>query len=306
VELKYGITGSARKVFAEAVSEILGTEVVYRGTPSFAFAVGDYVIDRYGNLHCPPSGGDSSSGNDNNGDGSNGDSNGDNSGGNIYGEELFRLITALKERGYVAENEPQPPVPLRQAKQPSNKTEWADTEDFAMLVIELPQNGLNADKLDNVSRIIQSKATLIRTAIGENLVTAAHHLPVGVNNERIQFPWFSPGARAEEIKAYSTLLIKICEMAAKQKYVVAQEREVENQKYAFRCFLLRLGFIGTEYGETRKILLANLTGNGSFKNGQRREATALEVSNGNIGSISSSLVYPVGYLGNGGVGNGKI
>jgi len=292
VELKYGITGSARKVFAEAVGEILGAEVVYRGTPSFAFAVGDYVIDRYGNLHCPPSGGDGESS--------------DSNGSDVYGEELFQLITALKERGYVAENEPQPPEPPRQAKQPSNKAEWADTEDFAMLVIELPQNSLNADKLDNVSRIIQSKATLIRIAIGDNLVTAAHHLPVGFSNDRIQFPWFSPGARAEEIKAYSTLLIKICEMAAKQKYVVAQEREVENQKYAFRCFLLRLGFIGAEYGEARKILLANLTGNGSFKSGQRREATALEISNGSIGVGSSSFAYPVGYPGNGGVNNGKI
>jgi len=142
VELKYNITGGARKVFADAVGEILGAEVVYRRTPSFAFAVGDYVIDRYGNLHCPPSGGDGSDGND---------------GDYVYGEELFQLIAALKERGYVAENEPQPPEPPRQAKQPSNKTQWADTADIAMLVIELPQNGLNADKLDNVSRIIQKQ-----------------------------------------------------------------------------------------------------------------------------------------------------
>ncbi len=30
--------------------------------------------------------------------------------------------------------------------------------------------------------------------------------------------------------------------------------------HAFRCFLLRLGFIGDEYKTTRKILLRNLTG----------------------------------------------
>lgn len=39
------------------------------------------------------------------------------------------------------------------------------------------------------------------------------------------------------------------------------------QKKAFRCFLLRLGFIGSEYKAERKILLRNLTGSSAFKNG---------------------------------------
>ena len=49
-----------------------------------------------------------------------------------------------------------------------------------------------------------------------------------------------------------------------------QEREVENEKYAFRCFLLRLGFIGEEYKVERKILLKNLTGSSAFKNGENK------------------------------------
>jgi len=36
---------------------------------------------------------------------------------------------------------------------------------------------------------------------------------------------------------------------------------VENEKYPFRCFLLKLGFIGNEYKAARKILLARLEGN---------------------------------------------
>ena len=36
--------------------------------------------------------------------------------------------------------------------------------------------------------------------------------------------------------------------------------------YAFRCFLLRLGFIGDEYKAARRVLLKNLTGNGAWKN----------------------------------------
>ena len=50
-----------------------------------------------------------------------------------------------------------------------------------------------------------------------------------------------------------------------------KEKEVENEKYAFRCFLLRLGFIGDEYKKERKVLLSNLSGSGAFKNVQKME-----------------------------------
>lgn len=50
-----------------------------------------------------------------------------------------------------------------------------------------------------------------------------------------------------------------------------------DEKYAFRCFLLRLGFIGNEYKAERKILLKNLSGNSSWKNGApEKEVAACE------------------------------
>jgi len=63
-------------------------------------------------------------------------------------------------------------------------------------------------------------------------------------------------------------ICKLCEMARNQKRVVAKEKPADNDKYAFRCFLLRLGFIGAEYKAERKILLRNLTGSSAFKSGQ--------------------------------------
>ena len=53
--------------------------------------------------------------------------------------------------------------------------------------------------------------------------------------------------------------------------VTAKEKEVDNEKYAFRCFLLRLGFIGEEYKTERKILLKNLSGSSAFRNGAKKE-----------------------------------
>ena len=54
-------------------------------------------------------------------------------------------------------------------------------------------------------------------------------------------------------------------MSKEQKRINATETEVTNEKYAFRCFLLRLGFIGAEYKAARKILLKNLNGSSAFK-----------------------------------------
>ena len=62
------------------------------------------------------------------------------------------------------------------------------------------------------------------------------------------------------------------------KRVTAKEKPVENEKFAFRVFLIRLGFVGQDFRVARKILLKNLTGNSAFKNGvpSRQEVAADE------------------------------
>ena len=65
-------------------------------------------------------------------------------------------------------------------------------------------------------------------------------------------------------------------MARNAKRVVAKEKETDNDKYAFRCFLLRLGFIGAEFKTERKILLRNLVGSSAFRSGQPKEVEVCE------------------------------
>ena len=80
----------------------------------------------------------------------------------------------------------------------------------------------------------------------------------------------------DEMKAYDTFICKLCELARNQKRVSATEKPTDNEKYAFRCFLLRLGFIGAEYKTARKILLRNLEGSSAFRSGQRSEVEVCE------------------------------
>lgn len=101
-------------------------------------------------------------------------------------------------------------------------------------------------------------------------------LPIEVTNEKISFPWFPAVSTPEELQAYDTFICKLCEMARNAKRVVAKEAETANEKYAFRCFLLRLGFIGAEFKTERKILLRNLTGSSAFKGGQPKEVEVCE------------------------------
>jgi hypothetical protein len=63
-------------------------------------------------------------------------------------------------------------------------------------------------------------------------------------------------------------------MSKEAKRVTATAKEVENEKYAFRCFLLRLGFIGAEYKKDRKILLQNLSGSAAFRDGKKSHEEA--------------------------------
>ena len=134
---------------------------------------------------------------------------------------------------------------------------------FRSLTIQMPADSFTPEALNNLHSLIAAKGRLIRKALGLDL------LPVQVEADTVSFPWFSGEATEEEAKAYTHLITALCDMARNQKRIIAREKDTDNDKYAFRCFLLRLGFIGAEYKEERKILLRNLTGNGAFKSGKR-------------------------------------
>ena len=128
------------------------------------------------------------------------------------------------------------------------------------LTIEMPRNFFTETALDNLKRIVESKAALIKKAVG------ADDLPIEVTDEKVSFPWFAE-VDADAVHAYTNFISKLAEMAKNAMRVTATEKAVDNEKYAFRCFLLRLGFIGADYKTDRKILLKNLTGSSAFRNG---------------------------------------
>ena len=135
--------------------------------------------------------------------------------------------------------------------------------DLSGISIQLPASEFTESALANLQAIIDAKGNLIKKALG------AEALPINRIGDRYDFPWFRPYADDQEVKAYMHFISALCEMAKTQKRITAKEKAVDNEKYAFRCFLLRLGFIGDEYKAERKILLRNLTGSSAFKSGAK-------------------------------------
>ena len=138
------------------------------------------------------------------------------------------------------------------------------------ICISMPRSLFTDSSLENLKALIAAKGSLIKKALGVD------DLPLGITDTKVSFPWFPAIPTPEEPKAYDTFICKLCELAQTQKRVTATEKPADNEKYAFRCFLLRLGFIGAEYKEARKILLRNLAGSSAFKGGQAKEAEPCE------------------------------
>lgn len=90
---------------------------------------------------------------------------------------------------------------------------------------------------------------------------------VGEVDGKLDFPWFRADSSPEEIKAYMDFVTALCKKAKEAKRITAKDKPVENEKYAFRCFLLRLGFIGDDYKSSRTLLLRNFTGSSAWKGG---------------------------------------
>lgn len=152
--------------------------------------------------------------------------------------EIEQLLEALCERGFEAEIEEETPTGI---------------------AIQMPLSRFTESQLQNLRNLVEAKGSLIKKALGTDA------LPINIIDERLDFPWFPAESNPEEVKTYMDFVTALCNLACNQKRIQAKEKEVDNEKYAFRCFLLRLGFIGEEYKVARKILLRNLTGSSAFK-----------------------------------------
>jgi len=268
MQIRYNVSGERRKAMVKVISEALyGWTIEYLGVPSCSYRVGDFEITREGTLVYDDS---------------------------VDYEYVERVLDFLAKKGFESETaqediaemtEPdgeyekeELPPETAEDETPAINAETSPTTaeeeppESIQLSISLPRESFTNAALDNLDGLLESKGNLIKKAF--NIADASYI----VTEEKITFPWFSGEISAETSRAFQDFVSKLCDMAKKQKRVTAKAKAYENEKYAFRCFLLRLGLIGDEYKTSRKILLKNLNGNSSWRDGHRREENANAVS----------------------------
>lgn len=238
MRVEFNRTGAERKALVTAISEILGTKAKYMGMPSTAYDFGGLIVDKTGALEFEE---------------------------NIFPKDLKDLLQNLADRGFIGASSGD----LEQDEKVTEEPEKMPQGENTRLTIAIPLENV---LVGNLTKLLESKGTLIKKALG---VT---DIRIEVDPEKVSFPWFSELPDADTCTAYQKFIAALCKMSKEQKRINSTEKKVTNEKYAFRCFLLRLGFIGEEYKADRKILLKNLNGSSAFKNGAKKEAENDEIS----------------------------
>lgn len=232
--IRFNVTGAERKRLADYIAGFLGCKKEYLGAPSFAYKVGYFEVSHDGEVSYEehPS----------------------------LQEEVAALMRELEQEGFYAEptSPTQPPHEGEDstAEQLVWEIEKAPQEAPVRLTVSIP---LEKVSVGNLTNLLEAKGSLIKKALGLN------DLPIEVGEDAVTFPWLNECPDAATAKAYTDFIAALCRMSVEQTRINATRKEVANEKYAFRCFLLRLGFIGDGYKADRKILLRNLEGSSAFK-----------------------------------------
>lgn len=165
----------------------------------------------------------------------------------ISSEELDNLLARLAKAGFQIEE-----TPIGQDN---------------LLTVEMPAKLFDDRIFENLNRILENKETLIKHAL------QTPHLHYEVVGDKVRFPWFTV-QKDGDADAYCQFISALHAMARDQKRINRCPDTSNNEKYTFRCFLIRLGFVGSEYKNVRKVLLRNLTGSAAFRNGGTADAVS--------------------------------
>lgn len=246
--INYGSRSEERKRLVKAISEYMETFSEYAGAPTFAYTVDYITIDRDGVVSFDD---------------------------RADSEEIEGLIEYLASKGFTPVGEGEAPEEAEESEQETAAEEASETAeenesaqedaDPTLVTIELPREGFTIDALANLKKIIESKASLLKKSIG------TEDLSFEVTEDKVRFPWFHT-EDGMEISAYTKLMCAMGRMAKEAKRVTGTDHPVESEKFAFRIWLLRLGFSGAEFKNDRAILMRNLSGHTAFKNQEDADA----------------------------------
>lgn len=333
--LKFKLNVAERKTLAKRMEELTGIHPYYTKAPLYSYDIGNYTIDRNGNLLVEPEnadaellttllneglirGGESIESTDDQMENTEptdhleeepvtGDTeqmteaepealdeqepeDADTAEENEPAEDESEETAELDN---TAENEPDAGEP-----ESEEQSEAEDQPEEVPLDLELafPVSQHNGVTLRNLVNLLYSRGKLIGKATGghfhveEGLVEklkddsctfaimnfinavsdyeAEHGAALEglkITTEKVIFTGFPTAPDHEHLTAFAQLAVLMNQQAISQKRIQAKDVNDENEKYALRTWLLRLGMNGPDFKETRKILMENLSGRAAFR-----------------------------------------
>lgn len=252
--LKFELNIADRKTLANRMEELTGIHPYYTKAPLYAYDIGNYTIDRDGNLLVEPENADA------------------------------ELLTTLLNEGLIRGGES------------IESTDDQPEEVPLDLELAFPTSQHNGVSLRNLVNLIYSRGRLISKATGghfhvetdlvetlrddsctytvANFIEAlkSYEAQCGtameglvITEEKVSFTGFPTASDYDHLTAFGHLAILMNQQAISQKRIQAKDVNDENEKYALRTWLLRLGMNGPDFKETRKILMENLSGHAAFR-----------------------------------------
>lgn len=277
-----------RKVLVKRLGELTGIAPHYTKVPRCAYEIGVYTVERDGSLTVEEDAAESGIL------------------ATLKEEGLIRADEGIigtapeeetcdtaAEADHIAESEYESEVQEEAAAQ--------EGEEPSEMAVSLPMGGHTGNSLRNLVNMIYSRGPLLGKATGGNFHVAkelvdalqddsciatvqsflktlteygqAHESMAGIQltEEQITFTGFPVPADKAHADAFCQLAALMNGMALSQKRIQAKEVNTDNEKYAFRIWLLRLGMNGDDYKSTRKLLMENLGGHAAFRTPEEAE-----------------------------------
>ena len=223
--ITFDLNGVDRKILVREISEITGKKAEYQFMPTCAYIIGSYTVNKDGTVST----------------------------GNTDRTTLDTLIAALDDRGFAKVSEEAEATEQEELVLDTEKTE---NDRFS---ISMSRDFFDDSTLSKLDRTIASKSELFKMAFKTD------DLSYEVTEDRVKFSWFPFTGEDGEGLAYCNFIDLLCKSIKEHKRVNASRTQTENPKFAMRVYLIRLGMVGDEFKQTRKILLRYLDGSSAFR-----------------------------------------
>jgi len=254
IRFSFKVTQLERRQVTSVIADTIREQAKYAGAPSFNYNVGGWTIDKQGIITTPET--------------------------RFQDEQvtLRRVLDALNIAG--AKTEGNLTVTLSMKGHDGNSLRnlvnliWSKQALIQKALVRyaiLPASfvkGINTVPIDSLEDFVH----VVNNAIEAGEITGDSDLDIDLVDKSISFSFFNASIDAEEVDAFGIFCVQLNEQAIRQKFTSTKQKEATNDRYAFRCFLLKLGFIGSEYKAARKILLSKLDGNAAYRTIEAQQA----------------------------------